>query len=389
MSDQYGAIGYFRDMVTTDRRAAELEAFEGKVIGTYCNFVPEELIYALGAVPVRLCSGDDDASRRGEDLFPRDTCALVKSCIGCAIRGDGFFPSLDLLVIPTPCDAKKKLGAVLEAFKPVHILQLPPSKTTPAALNFWLDQVWELVAKLEECTGKRLTRASLQTAVEMLNRRQQVFRRFLELRKQNPPAVTGEEALFVTNSSFHDDPERWTRQLELLCTERESRGQGSSNISRLLLTGAPLIYPNFKLMRIIEAANAVVAMDETCSGTQRLYQPLVTRDPSLKAMVQAVAEKYLLPTTCPCFIEHSDHLKRIVEFVDEFKIDGVIYHCLRICPLFDIEANTVQRNLKKLGIPCLTLSTDYSREDGEQIRNRVQAFLEIIGGRVTSESRSG
>jgi len=43
------AIGYFFDIVATDRRVRELETFPGKVVGTYCNFVPKELIYALCA----------------------------------------------------------------------------------------------------------------------------------------------------------------------------------------------------------------------------------------------------------------------------------------------------------------------------------------------------
>ncbi|MCC6443947.1 MAG: 2-hydroxyacyl-CoA dehydratase [Armatimonadetes bacterium] len=127
-------------------------------------------------------------------------------------------------------------------------------------------------------------------------------------------------------------------------------------------------------------AGATVAVDETCSGTQRLYHPTAVRDRSLKAMVRAAAERYLLPPTCPCFIEHTDRLNRVSELAREFRADGVIYHSLRICPLFDIEAMLMQQHLKEHGIPCLTLSTDYSREGTQQIRNRVEAFLEMLSG---------
>ena len=377
------AISYFRDIVTTDRRLKELEAFPGKVVGTFCNFVPEEIIYALGALPVRLCSGDADAARSAEEIFPRDTCSLVKSCVGAAAAGAGLFPRLDLLVIPTPCDAKTRLGSVLERFAPVHVLQLPPSKSSPAALDFWLGQVQELVARLEALTGGRLTRPALGAAVELLNHRQRAFRRFLAIRKLVPSVVTGEEALFVTGASFNDDAGRWTLNLEALCVEREERwrrkraGDGH-RMPRLLLAGAPVIYPNFKLARIIESAGAVVAMDDLCSGTQRLYHPTVTRDRSLRSMVRAAAERCLLPPACPCFIEQTDRLNRLQELAEEYQVDGVVYHSLRICPLFDIEGAVVERELKEHGIPCLTLSTDYSQEDTLQIRTRVEAFLEMI-----------
>ncbi len=57
-----GAIEYFREIITTGRRQAEVEAFPGKVVGVYCNFVPEALLCALGALRVRLCSGKSEGS---------------------------------------------------------------------------------------------------------------------------------------------------------------------------------------------------------------------------------------------------------------------------------------------------------------------------------------
>ena len=373
-----GAVEYFRDMVTTDRRARELADFAGKVVGVYCNFVPEELIYALGAVPVRLCSGDDGSARAGETAFPRDTCSLVKACVGEAVENCELFGRADLLVIPTPCDAKKKLGGVMAAYKPVHMLGLPPSKAGPGAREFWMTQIWELVGKLESLTGRRLTRQGLQEAIELLNRRQSAFRRFLELRKSVPARVTGEEALLVTQASFHDEPTRWTGKLQELCEERAASGITPKPAPRLMLSGAPVLYPNLKLVRAIEEAGAELAIDETCAGTQRLYNPTVVRETSLRKMVEAVAEKCLLPQTCPCFVENADRVNRIGEMVAEYSISGVVYHTLRMCPLFDIEAMQIQRELRRKAIPCLVLSTDYSLEDSAQILTRVEAFVEMV-----------
>ena len=50
-----------------------------KIIGTYCLMVPEELIYAAGAIPVRLCGGSYEASSIGDELVPRDTCPVGRS----------------------------------------------------------------------------------------------------------------------------------------------------------------------------------------------------------------------------------------------------------------------------------------------------------------------
>ena len=48
-----------------------------KIIGSYCVFVPEEIVLAANATLVGLCSGADFATEDVEKLLPRNTCALA------------------------------------------------------------------------------------------------------------------------------------------------------------------------------------------------------------------------------------------------------------------------------------------------------------------------
>ncbi len=433
-------ISYFRSILSSDRRARELAAHDGPIVGTLCNFVPEELIVAAGALPLRLCAGDHDASDSVEDIFPRDVCSAAKSALGLIREAQGVFGRIDLLVVPTSCDAKKKLADVVSRFVPVHTMLLPPAKDADAGKALWLSEVERFKTKLEELTGTRINRRGLREAVELLNARQQTFRRFLELWQSDPPLVTGEEALYVAGASFHDNIGRWTDEVTKLCEGAQpglaghgdpvrdaasdrrpalqhgstggtgclsTRGpqcqdgtgterpvaptgrwpqDGNASIQtdaapRLLLTGAPLIYPNFKLARIIEQSGAVIAADDLCSSTQRLNQPVVPSEWSMRAMMQAVAEKYLLPSVCPCFTDSADRINKIEGYIEDLGIDGVVYHNLRMCALFDIESHQLRDALQALNVPMLTLHTDYSPEDTEQLRNRVEAFIEMLGGR--------
>ena len=47
------SISYFEDVLTSSKREEEIRASNSPVVGVYCNFAPEELIHAAGAVPVR------------------------------------------------------------------------------------------------------------------------------------------------------------------------------------------------------------------------------------------------------------------------------------------------------------------------------------------------
>ena len=373
-------ITYFLDILTSDRRANELKASEGKLVGTLCNFVPEEVILAVGADPVRLCGGDHAAAKRGEDVLPRDVCPAAKATLGLLQDGEGLWGALDLLVVPTSCDAKAKLPDVAKDFVPIHTMLLPRSKTDPDARDMWLKQVWEFARYMKRFTGQKLTARLLRAAVDLLNARQQAARRLFDLRKAAFPPISGEETLTVVGTSFYDNPRRWTDRVNALCDELEGvpeRDDGPLP-RRMLLTGAPLIYPNLKLVRLIEDVGALVVADDLCSGRERLHHPVVPSDWSVREMIRAIAERYLLPTTCPCFPDSDDRINRLLSLAEEFRADAAVYHSLRLCPLFDIESRRVTRELRDAGIPVLNLHTDYSPEDTEQLRTRIEAFLEML-----------
>ena len=87
--------------------AARREAGD-KLVGTFCIYVPEEIILALGAIPVALCGGTSASIPYAEKMLPRDICPLVKSTLGLALSNAcPYGPIEDLAVGETTCDAKR------------------------------------------------------------------------------------------------------------------------------------------------------------------------------------------------------------------------------------------------------------------------------------------
>jgi len=361
----------YYDDVIKGKRIKEIESFDGMVIGYFCNLVPEELIYASGALPVRLCSGFYDTINVSEELLPKDICPLIKSSFGFTVSNLPYSKFCNLIVIPTSCDGKKKLAEVLSNYLPVWTLDLPNTKSTKSKES-WFVEVKILKKKIEKLTGAKITNKKLKESIELLHKRTQVFRRFYELRKKS--VVTGSDALLVVQTSFYDDINRWIQKTEELCDELEEN-ENKSDV-RLLLTGSPIIWPNYKLLNIIEE-HALIVVDELCSGTQHLYDPVVVDEYTTNGMLKAMAERYFSPSTCPCFTSSDDRIDRLLQMVDDFKVHGVIYYVLRLCQLYDLEAQKVRQILKGKRIPMIKIQTDYSQEDVEQIRTRIEAFLEM------------
>jgi benzoyl-CoA reductase/2-hydroxyglutaryl-CoA dehydratase subunit BcrC/BadD/HgdB len=70
-----------------------------KIVGSYCVFVPEEIVLAANATLVGLCSGADFAMSEVEKYLPRNTCALIKSSFGFKLgRVCPYLESADMIV---------------------------------------------------------------------------------------------------------------------------------------------------------------------------------------------------------------------------------------------------------------------------------------------------
>ena len=373
------AMAPFDDLLGGTWRAEQIAEAGAPVVGYLCNFVPDELVLAAGAVPLRLDLGHNLAAQAGGRVLSGDICPEVRAIVGAHLCGLPYYEQVDLLVVPTACDGKKKLPRVLDT--ETWILQLPQSQEGRGSQELWRQQIKEFAARLKQLTGRSLKRRALREAVELVNRRTALLRQLNTLRRQRPGVLTGEDAFLVMQASFVAEPSWWVEQAAALVQELEQApAKQKSSATRVLLTGSPVLFPDFKLLRIIEETGALVVADEMCSGTQHLYNPTVLDERSVGGMLRAAADKTLLPCTCPCFLAGDARIERILERARESRACGVIHHNLRLCQLFDMELPAVSAALREQDLPLLNISTEYGAEDSPVIRNRVEAFLEMIGG---------
>jgi benzoyl-CoA reductase/2-hydroxyglutaryl-CoA dehydratase subunit BcrC/BadD/HgdB len=140
-----------------------------------------------------------------------------------------------------------------------------------------------------------------------------------------------------------------------------------------------VLFPDFQLLQLVEESGAaVVVADEMCSGTQRLHNLTVLDEGTVGGMLRAAAEKTLMPCTCPCFVGGDLRVDRVLELASQSAARGVIHHTLRLCQLYDLDAPRLAEALRRRGLPMLTLHTEYGGEGAATLRNRVEAFIEML-----------
>ena len=353
----------------------------GKVIATYCVFVPEEIVIAADAIPVGLCAGTQFSVPLAEGVLPQNTCALIKSSFGFSLgQICPYLKASHLVVGETTCDGKKKMFEILGEHQPVYVMEVP-NKKTQLSRELWWGEVMAFKEVVEELTGNEITSDRLSQAIKLVNDRRRALQRLYDTRKARPVPISGKDALLVTQVSFYDDVARCTQQVNVLCDESESRmatGEGGFPLDapRILISGCPMAIPNWKLHHVLETAGAAVVCEESCTGTRAFSHLVPENSGTVEEQLRAIAERYM-QINCACFTPNEGRLDDIVKLAREYEVDGVVHYNLQFCHTYANEAVKVKRHMEEMDIPVLLIETDYGDDVG-QLKTRTDAFLEMI-----------
>lgn len=353
-----------------------------KVIGVLPgNYVPEELIYASGAIPVCLIHGGlphapDAALNRMPDIM----CPFSRAQVGERILGKiPYYNIMDMLIAPITCQHIKKIAEIWEYDGDIDIFKLgiPHRYDEDFALEYYIERLRALKARLESVTGNEVTREKLLDAIHLYNRMRELFRNISLLRKLDVPPVSSVEFIKLNHASFYADPSFMVDYLSQTYNGLENRlKRGDVNKVRLLLVAPNVAYDDLELFKLIESAGAEVVVEEICEGTRYYWDDIgMDGDP-----VVSLAKGYLRDRL-PCAFMRNSAKRRLdfsLELIRDFKVSGVIWYELIGCETYDSESYFFEKKLAELGVPMLTLESDYGTSDLGQMRVRIEAFIEQI-----------
>ena len=361
--------------------ALEQAKLDGRpAIGFYCLYSPVEIAVAAGAIPLPLCGTRNDPIEAAETILPRNLCPLIKSSFGYAVTdGCPFFRMSDMIIGDTTCDGKKKMFELLARYKPVEVLQLPQSQDTATVLPAWRAELGRFKNIVEQLTGVEITRERLVAAIDLLNRQRKAKKMIMDLGKQDPAPLQGSLMLeMMFRAGYLADKENTIALLQEIAEEAakgsfRTESAHGRNRKRILLTGVPVGVGSEKVVKIVEQCGADVVAFENCSGYKQAFQIDLEKDP-----MDALAEQYL---STPCSVMSPNHgrFALLEEMISDFSVDGVIDLTWQACHTYNVEAFSVNAFIQeRFGMSTLHLETDYAESDTEQIRVRVEAYLEML-----------
>jgi len=371
----------FRDVNRTfpkTREIMEYKASGKKVFGWLCTYVPEEVIMAAGALPVRITGYNQEMELEdGNAYLYINNCSFSRSCLQLGIRKEYDF--LDGVVGGSTCDGARRLFDLWRYYlKPpfFHIMTVP-RKSHERAHQLYYSQVEDFKNHLEEFMGVKITDEALLESIKIMNDSRSLLKELYELRKMDKPLITGQETMEVLNGSFRMPKEQFNAWLRELIDDLKKTGTGHPAKARLMLIGSVMTNPEF--IKSIEELGVIVVTDELCTSTRYWSDPVVLE--GAKNPLEAISRRYLSNFPCARMYPSTDRFDRVVKLAREARVDGIISETIRYCVPYAHDIPLISDRLKAENIPLLTLDVEYGTSGSGQIRTRVQAFLEMVEGR--------
>ena len=368
-------------------RPAQLEEAKKngtKIVGYFPgNYVPEEIIYASGAVPICLMhGGDPHPADVGLSVVPHLFCPFSRSQLGERIIGENpFYSMMDMLVAPITCQHLRKVAEVWEYVGDLQMFKLgiPQQYSYDFEVEYYSDRLKALKDRLEAFTENEITDEKLGKAIDLYNRMRGLLRNISFMRRSSDSSITSLEFVKLNHASFYADPVFMIDFLESLYSELKGKQPDSDGKKpRILLIGPNIGYGDYRVLELVEAAGGEIVIEEICEGIRYYWHDIENNGNPFQSLT-----KGYLSGRVPCgFMRYSSKMRLdfVLKLIDDFNVSGIIWYELLYCETYDSESYYFVEEMGKRNIPILVLESSYSTADTGQIKTRIDAFIEILKG---------
>ena len=353
----------------------------GQVIGYTCSFIPVELFYAAGILPVRMRGINATSMEIADAYYGPFVCSFPKALLQLA--GSRRYDFLDGVVISNGCDTMRrlddcwrKMGQDMQGSAPpwFHYVDVP-HKPDGHALDWYVNQIKKMMAAVEKQFQVTITEEALRQSVKKQNEVRRLLWELEKLRQADCLKVTGAEAYAAIVAGTVMPRDSYAVHLtDLIDGIRTRKADVAANRKRLFLSGS--VCDDFDLISLIEESDAVVVGENVCFGV-RTEEDFVdeTGDP-----VAALAAKYLSGSVCPRMLGwYQERAAMLLHRIKHLKVDGVIMQNIRFCDLHGSENGLFERDLEKNGLSALRIEREYGPlVDRGRLKMRVDAFVEQL-----------
>ncbi|MFC1990093.1 2-hydroxyacyl-CoA dehydratase subunit D [Chloroflexota bacterium] len=351
-----------------------------KVVGIIDSYVPEEVLYAGGVLPIRIMHVAHKYITLASAYRVVHTDGYYTNVLESLLKKE--LPFIDGFVFTNRDDDSRRLYDVVEAvIKPplIHLMHIPRATTSPAIRRL-KEEIVHLSETLENLWDVRIDDDALRQAAMVYNKSRELMGKLYELRKRDVPPLSGAEFLRLTTTAMVIPRDVFNEKLESLMGYLDKRRTSHKHVRpRLLVSSDTMDNPQF--IELVENTGSLVAMDDLDTGSSYFSLLVDTAEPDIRT---ALAFRYLNRPGCPRMASWDKQITHIIQQVRDYRIDGVLELPLRNSFAREFRTPIFMSALKEAKIPAVSLKREYEYSNESQLMTRIGSFIEMLDVNVTA-----
>ena len=319
----------------------------GKIIGTLCTYVPEELVYAADILPVRILGSHEPDDITDPHILSM-YCFFCRDCLAQGLRGR--FDYLDGIVISQSCMHIRQTFHSWRMHVPVdysYYINMPHHVQSPRAKPYLAGELAEFKNSLEDWIGKSITNSDLDQAIDVYNTNRRLMRQMYELRRSDNPPLTGLEAMQLVVSSQMTDKKEHNQAINEVLEQLPNREMDRDPGVRLMMVSSE--NDDLEFVSMVESQGATIVIDDHCTGSRYFWNEVIPNGDRLSA----IADRYVDRVPCPSKdwpkLTRFDH---ILQLARDYNVQGVLLLQQKFCDPHESDMPPWNSFLKRTASPA-------------------------------------
>lgn len=345
-----------------------------KVIGVLPVYTPEEIVHAAGMVPMGLWGGQVEIDK-AKQYYPAFACSIMQSIAEFGLKGS--YKGLSGVIIPCMCDT---LICMTQNWKsgikeiPMIPFVHPQNRKIEGGVTYLITEYDHVKAELEKICGGEIAEEAMLKSIDVYNENRKVMQEFVELVPKYLNTITPTVRNVIIKARHfmlkEDHTAMMKELIELLKAMPEEKFEGK----KVLVTG--IILDNKDILEVLEENNVAVAYDNVAQESRQFMTLVPERGNSA---IERLARQW--SDVEGCTLAYNPEKKRGSMIVDDVKrlgLDGIIYALMKFCDPEEYDYPVVKADFDEADIPSLYIEVEQESSNAEQIRTRVQTFVEML-----------
>lgn len=366
-------LARFHEVASSPKAQLEGYLAEGKkVVACVPVYTPEEIVHAMGLVPMGAWGADVEV-KEAKQYFPAFICSIMQSILELGMKGE--YKGISALMVPSLCDSLKCLGQNWKyAVKDIPFIPMtyPQNRKSEAGKAFAKAGYERVILDLEAATGATFCEEKLAQSIKVYNEHNAVMRELSHV-LADCPSITAVQRSDVFKSAWFMLKEEHTALVKELLEELKGMTEKNSKKIRVITSGILADSPS--LLRIFEENDLQIVADDVAHESRQYRTDIRCEGNALDALAKKFADMDCCSVLYDADKKRADY---IVELAKKYDAKGVMVLMTKFCDPEEFDFVMIKKACEKENLHLVQIEVDRQMGRYEQANTMVQTFKEMI-----------